>query len=504
MKAVAVIWNALALSVMPALSLSATNAGGSPRPGVAGAEIPPPAAQGGGEAVPVAPAPPTNLYYIVERGRYGFMDATGRVVVAPVYREAHLSFSEGRAGVRTDAGWGYVDLEGREVVKPRFDAASPFAGGRARVQIRGQWGFVDPSGAQIIPAEYAKATSFAEGRAGVGRPGHRTPSGTQVFACGYIDAAGRAVGRPQFNYAGEIREGRGRVNVGGAWGWDTVVGGRWGFADTDGRVVIPAEYDRAEDFAEERAAVRRDKLWGFIDRDGKTVAECRFSKVMPFAGGRAVVTTPESKQGVLDREGRLVVPARFDRVYPFREGVARVVLDLKVGYVDREGKVIREPEFAEGLDFSEGLAAVRPVVKGKWGFLDREGRLAIEPQYPGARSFAEGLAPVCHEAGAYSDMGVLTWGRWGYIDRTGALVMKLPWYQTYPYMSGFAVGGYTRPLIILRDGQQFRRALNLVSGDRPFEIELEGAGEGLVRVKADTGRVAYLTPPDRVVWAPTE
>ncbi len=85
---------------------------------------------------------------------HGYIDRTGRLLIAPRFRAAHR-FSEGLAAVAVsrgpaDAGtYGYVDRAGTFVIEPRFRAAGEFSGGLAEVQTGGGWGYIDPAGAYV-------------------------------------------------------------------------------------------------------------------------------------------------------------------------------------------------------------------------------------------------------------------------------------------------------------------------------------------------------------------
>ena len=77
--------------------------------------------------------------------RYGFIDHTGKLVIAPQFAEA-LPFSEGLAAVRTKKTtgwygrgdtWGYINKSGQYVLKPQFNETHPFRNGVARVHVGG-------------------------------------------------------------------------------------------------------------------------------------------------------------------------------------------------------------------------------------------------------------------------------------------------------------------------------------------------------------------------------
>ena len=97
--------------------------------------------------------------------------------------------------------WGYVDNEGRVVVKPRFNWASDFSEGRAAVAIwkTEQCGFIRPDGswAKLLPRGAVIGWPFSEGRAWY-REG-------QLFGC--IDADGNVRIPPRYDDAQQFSEG---------------------------------------------------------------------------------------------------------------------------------------------------------------------------------------------------------------------------------------------------------------------------------------------------------
>lgn len=58
----------------------------------------------------------------------------------------------------------------------------------------------------------------------------------------------------------------------------------WGFADKNGKLVIPAQYEEARSFANGMAAVKIDGQWGFIDLEGNVVIQPQFGDAKDFTG----------------------------------------------------------------------------------------------------------------------------------------------------------------------------------------------------------------------------
>lgn len=63
---------------------------------------------------------------------------------------------------------GYINEEGKEIVKPVYDSVNDFStDGLALVNKNGKYGYIDRKGKEIIPCEYEDATNFVNGMATV-------------------------------------------------------------------------------------------------------------------------------------------------------------------------------------------------------------------------------------------------------------------------------------------------------------------------------------------------
>ena len=302
-----------------------------------------------------------------EERRLGYMDMEGRVVIAPRFFAAG-SFSGGLAAVQ-DTAWdsfGYIDRQGRTVIAPRFDAAVAFVGNLAAVQVGGRWGFIDRQGRDVVPPRFDEAFSFADGRARVVVAG---------FA-GFIDEAGKAVVEPKYFRAEDYHEGLAMV----------CDGRRCGFIDRAGQPVIALQYDDAGSFADGLAPVRQGALWGYINR-----------------------------------EGRMVIPPTFDRAEPFSEGLARVArfgdwpIDRKsggdsgrkefFGFINREGREVLRTDMLGTEPFAEGRTRVTVPVLGfttdatDVRLIDTNGAF-LPGRFRTVSAFREGRAVVMMNTGA--------------------------------------------------------------------------------------------------------
>jgi serine/threonine-protein kinase len=127
--------------------------------------------------------------------------------------------------------------------------------------------------------------------------------------------------------------------------------------------------------------VRLGGKWGYINKSGTVVVAPQFDYAMPFSSGLALVVTNAKipNIGYLRESGQIAIKPQFWRVNAFSEGLAVVESCGQYGFINTKGHVVIFPQFIEVLRFSEGLAAVRiserteggQTGEPKWGLLIR-------------------------------------------------------------------------------------------------------------------------------------
>lgn len=82
------------------------------------------------------------------------------------YTECIEPYSEGLAAVRTVSTtheyglWGFLDLQGRMAITPRFSLVESFSQGLAAAQQGERWGYINSRGEWVIPPQFEQASSF--------------------------------------------------------------------------------------------------------------------------------------------------------------------------------------------------------------------------------------------------------------------------------------------------------------------------------------------------------
>lgn len=313
------------------------------------------------------------LFQIVRNGKWGFMDRTGRAVIAPAFADER-DFFHGLAAVALPGGkWGFVDESGKLSITARFDEVRDFIDDLAPVRINRRWGYTDTSGRMVIEPHFQSAGEFHEGLA-------RIHLWSKVACTSGVFTSDDAP-----LYAFHLLEDD-KSDLPGCFPQD----GRFGYIDKTGKVVITPQYFIAQDFAEGLAAVRveetSDSKYGYIDRTGHMVIAPRFHQAGSFSEGLAAVETSarvvgnqvvDIAWGFIDKAGVLRIPDRYKLAGNFSEGLARVAikLHLSVGYIDHDGKMIIPARFEQAWDFSDGLAA---VCSDECVYIDRSGSAVLK------------------------------------------------------------------------------------------------------------------------------
>lgn len=306
---------------------------------------------------PLAPYSPNNsgLYPITVAGKSGFMDRSGRIIIATQF-DGVYPFSEGLAAVKVGSRFGFINTNGTIVITPQFDDVRNFRYGRAAVKVCcGLWekenqgdkyGFIDQKGKFIAPPNFRRVGwYFSDGLAyGINEAGN----------AGFIDRNGKTL------FEGKVR---GAVGFASGLAGASEDGVKWGYLDRKGNWSISPQYDGVGPFADGLAAVSVGGRIGYVDRSGSFAINPQFDSGAVFVDGRAAVFN-DGKVGFIDRTGRLVIAQTYLAAQDFVEGLAGVKTEDGWGFIDSTGKVIIPTEFDLVSKFQGGLAWVR--------FLDKE------------------------------------------------------------------------------------------------------------------------------------
>lgn len=146
--------------------------------------------------------------------------------------------------------------------------------------------------------------------------------------------------------------------------------GKWGFVDAQGQVLIDYQFDEAESFSEELAAVKRKGQWGFIDKQGNTVIPFQYEEVESFRNPSTAVKM-KGKYGLIDRQGTFLAEPVYDTMAVMSKAVLFRTPE-GLGLLDLEGENITGPEFSRIELGQEGSLNLKKE-EGQWYKFDDSG-----------------------------------------------------------------------------------------------------------------------------------
>lgn len=323
--------------------------------------------------------------------------------------------------------WGYVDRYGRMVIKYKYDDAFPFAGNVAVVKKGEKFGFINRQGALVGKIQYSVIEPYGDDGLYLVSAGGKMVDqkmrekiqkkkdkaekkrtvGTIRFGAITLIKYKKAAAKKKTNANDVIAEAE---DFGGSaripW-----VDAKWGVCDANGNVIIPVIYEELSDVIDGVIYIRKSGKYGILTADGKELLKPDYKQIGMFneqgycwvSNGEISKKTlyVEDKFGIVDRNGKLVLPPKYDLVGPFFEdndspyryyaaGAKRVMYfpfsripesdspylwfsdkNLKAGVVDNKGNILI-PADKYTTVFAPTCGMVPLVQKKDIGFYDIE------------------------------------------------------------------------------------------------------------------------------------
>ena len=184
--------------------------------------------------------------------------------------------------------------------------------------------------------------------------------------------------------------------------------GHYGYMDLQGRLVLPAVYDYAADFADGVALVGRldaDGRMGyaFIDENGEVATlPGTSSRLLGVRYSDGLLNCRELDSGrcvYMDRKGRdaLFLSDTIVESFPFRDGRAVVQSEQGRGVIDRQGRSVVASVYTDiYLSGKDRMALCRA---GQWQLADAEGNPLSPARYEAVSPFLPSDALVVRKAG---------------------------------------------------------------------------------------------------------
>lgn len=245
----------------------------------------------------------TLIPFQSEKGRWGFKNIEGEVVVEAKYYQIVPLFSDNFYAAKKFTYWGLIDSTGKEIAELKYDKIGDCSEGLALVGVEKQegtstskttfWGYIDKSGKEVIPVQYKYPKTFSEGLAAVNEEG-------------YINTKGEWAIEPKFINVGSFKNGLAPAAI-------PFSHKGMGYINTKGEWVIPEKFHRAYPFEENGfAVIENDKdLCGIIDRQGNFVLKPKYVEINFIANDVFSAKNKAKKYEIVSITGKNVVKTKF-------------------------------------------------------------------------------------------------------------------------------------------------------------------------------------------------
>jgi hypothetical protein len=332
------------------------------------------------------------------------------VLIPPTYDKVTY-FYDGLSRVEKAGYYGFVNLQGKEVIATTLKNVYTFSSGLVAIKQGSLYGFMDHTGKMRITPQFTNVGGrFSEGLQDVQKGG----------LYGLIDTTCKVVVDYQFDKIKDFYKGIGVVKK----------GNRWGAIDKTGVLLIPTQYDLLEVVTPQLLSFKKGKATGLVNLKNQVVASSPSAYPMSYSfssiSQELLLVKYQGKYGIMNTSGKMITPPQFTR-FPQKVGnVYFAFQNERYNILDSTGKKISDAIYSAHQDAAkDGRIYVEKF--GKSGFVDVNGKLVIDCQYDLVHDFSEGLAVV--KKG----------DKYGYIDTQGKVVVPITLAQAFSFRDGVAI-----------------------------------------------------------------
>jgi len=218
-------------------------------------------------------------------------------------------FCEGMAVVCLHDKYGFIDVDGNEIIPPIYDFASNFQNGTANVKFNNKWRMIDRCGKTVAIQEENKS-----------------PEKEVVPEKGVVSQKEAGYKKIHANYE------------------QFKLKGKWGLKDMSGKEILPPIYDAIKEFRDDLIQVKSNRHWGLVDLQGKEIIPPVYDAFKVFSNNVLLVKS-NRKWGLANMSGKEIVAPKYDEITKFVKGHAKVKLDEKWGLIDKSGTEIVAPTY---------------------------------------------------------------------------------------------------------------------------------------------------------------
>lgn len=304
--------------------------------------------------------------------------------------------------------WGYVDSTGKIVIAAQYQREKQAFKKTVIVKKDKKWGMLDTAGTVLVPFEFDNLSYISiNGKSVVS---------AQKFSprFGYVDTKGNFVIPADLRQAKEL--GNGLIGF--------THGLKWGIMDSTGKIICPETYHEILEYSDGLALVRLGKKWGYVDTKGTEVIPVSYEKATAFSHGQAAVLI-NKRWGYINAAGSLSVEAKYFQAAPFNGISFPVKTKDGYGLISPSGKWLMKPSWESMVPLENSNLLV--IRKGNlYGLCRPDGKVVLYPRFDHFRALGEGV--ISYRSNLY----------WGLVDTSGYQLTHAIFDKVMPFSEGYA------------------------------------------------------------------
>lgn len=338
-----------------------------------------------------------NFFVAQEKGKYGVLNAGGKITVPVVYDTLLLS-SDYVIGKYSDQNipleWHVLQFSGELLFKKDCTLMGIGNQGYFSFLENKNWGFFNYKGEKSVLNQYDLVDPFIEGKA----------IAKYMDSDGVINRAGEWIIKPRKDslryltqdiYVFRNKNESGLMSASEGQIFSTTnefiplnhgfveknALGKVGLISPDGRRLLTTEYDEISNLQNDTVYLfRKDKHWGIITKDGKIKLDLKnnIQEMFPM-GDQFIGVKIDNRYGFVDINGDLRIANRYDAIGHFNENMAPVKLMGKWGFVDRIERLFVQPLYDAVFPFENDHAVVQK--QNKYGIVNKFGTEVLDVAY---------------------------------------------------------------------------------------------------------------------------
>lgn len=271
--------------------------------------------------------------------------------------------------------WGYADIMGMPVIEPIFTKVSPYSANKAIVQKGDLCGVIDCNGNLIVPVVYQKIQNFRYDKAWVlkgNKWGLIDEKGRTALAAVYEEV--RPIEHTELTWLkkdslwGLYDESKLKMMCSFQYTmiqpmsqYCTLVEKNNRFSvlnHVDCGQLIQGDINKVKRITARTILFEQQNKWGAFSTEGKLLIPSQYDTLYLAKDG-ILAASKDKKMGLIYTNGSAITKLEYDSIYPFSSILFRVKKDNKYGFITSFGKLQIPIKYDEADDFYHGVAKVK-------------------------------------------------------------------------------------------------------------------------------------------------